>query len=245
MEPEAYHALRLLQDQHWWFRGRRQVLTSLIDSFLPTDGETTEILEAGCGYGGNLAMLAQFGSVRGFELDDQARCFARETSGLPVAYGVLPDQPGFADERFDLVAMLDVLEHIDDDVGSLQRLRCMLKPGGHILITVPALPWLWSKHDEIHHHKRRYSRKSLMLALHAAQLRPARIGYFNSLLLPLAIAQRFGDRVMAREARVDDLPPKTLNAMFARIFGWESKLLGRLPMPLGLSLYAVAERADA
>ena len=249
MEREAYQALRQLQDRHWWFRGRRKILGALIEQFLPRNSQRPDILEAGCGYGGNLGALAKFGSVYGFELDDDAREYAIATVGAnlgaPVAFGVLPDEPGFAESRFDLIVMLDVLEHIDDDIASLARLRAMLKPGGKILITVPALPWLWSKHDEIHHHKRRYSSRTLSDALRRAQLDPVKIGFFNSLLLPLAILQRLGAKLLGREGRVDEMPPQSLNALLAWIFGLERKLVGKLPMPLGLSLFAVAGPANA
>jgi SAM-dependent methyltransferase len=245
MEPEAYRSLRELQAQHWWFRGRRAVIAALLEQILPACDEPPAILEAGCGYGGNLPLLAQFGPVSGFELDARARAHAARMSDAPVVFGMLPEQPGFADRRFDLIVMFDVLEHIEEDVASLARLRAMLKKGGMIFVTVPALPWLWSKHDEIHHHKRRYSRRSLEQTLRAARLVPLKIGYFNSLLLPLAIGQRLADRLLAREARVDAMPPKVLNAMLAGIFGLERKLVGTFALPIGLSLFAVAGSADA
>jgi SAM-dependent methyltransferase len=218
---------------------------ALLEQIVPASGEPPAILEAGCGYGGNLPLLAQFGSVCGFELDAKARDYAASMIDAPVAFGMLPEQPGFADRRFDLIVMFDVLEHIEEDVASLARLRAMLRPGGMILVTVPALPWLWSKHDEIHHHKRRYSRRSLEETLRAARLVPVKIGFFNSLLLPLAIGQRLADRLLAREGRVDAMPPKALNAMLAGIFGLERKVVGKVAMPLGLSLFAVAGPADA
>lgn len=243
MAPEAYHALKDMQDRHWWFQGRREILSALIKQIVPATIDRPAILEAGCGYGGNLPMLAQFGPVCGFELDDDARRYAATKIGAPVVFGRLPEQPGFADDRFDLIVMLDVLEHIEDDTGSLARLRAMLKPGGMILITVPALPWLWSRHDEIHHHKRRYSRKALQQALRAAQLTPVKLGFFNTLLLPFAIGQRLLAKLFAREVQVDEMPPSALNALLAGIFALERKVVGRVAMPLGLSLFAVAEAA--
>lgn len=245
MEREAYDALRHQQDNHWWFQGRREVLTALLKQVVPARANKPAILEAGCGYGGNLRMLAQFGSVSGFELDDNARQYAAATNGTPVVYGCLPEQPGFADQRFDLIVMLDVLEHIEDDTASLARLRAMLNPGGIIVITVPALPWLWSSHDEIHHHKRRYSRKGLRQTLRSAQLTPVKMGFFNTLLLPLAIGQRLMAKLSAREARVDDVPPRALNSALAAIFALERKMVGKVAMPLGLSLFAVAKAGHA
>jgi SAM-dependent methyltransferase len=245
VEREAYDALRHQQDSHWWFQGRREILTALLKQVMPATAKRPAILEAGCGYGGNLRMLAQFGSVSGFELDDSARQYAATTYGTPVVSGRLPEQPGFADQRFDLIVMLDVLEHIEDDTASLARLRAMLNPGGIIVITVPALPWLWSRHDEIHHHKRRYSRKGLQHALRSARLTPVKMGFFNTLLLPLAIGQRLMARLFSREARVDDVPPKALNSALAAIFALERRMIGKVAMPLGLSLFAVAQAGHA
>jgi SAM-dependent methyltransferase len=216
------------------------VLTALIGRFAPKDQEL-QILEAGCGYGGNLQMLKEFGSVDSFEMDNQARQYASTLLGREVAYGYLPEKPGFEGRKFDLIAMLDVLEHIDDDVNSLAALRERMAEGGRILITVPALPWLWSKHDEVHHHKRRYTRKSLNRALEKAGLAPVKTGYFNTLLFPLAVIQRMAQRLLGTENSVDELPPSWMNALFTAAFGLERTLVGKLPMPIGLSLFAVAE----
>ncbi len=243
MEAVAYTALKTLQDRHWWFDGRRQILSALIRRFIPHRGDL-KILEAGCGYGGNLPMLAQFGTVDCFEFDNSAREYAAGLLGRPVAYGHLPDQPGFEDRQFDLVAMLDVLEHIDDDVGSLKSLGGLLSQSGRILITVPAMPWLWSKHDEVHHHKRRYTKRSLNRALRAAGLEPVRIGYFNSILFPLAVAQRFAQKIRNSQSPVDELPPRPLNSVLAKVFAFERKIVGKIPMPIGLSLFAIAELTD-
>jgi len=241
VDAEAYRALRDLQERHWWFRGRRKVISALIADTLPAAPDRRiDILEAGCGYGGNLSMLGEFGTVSAFELDAEARSHVAARFGTRVQFGRLPEEPGFAGERFDLIVMLDVLEHIEEDEAALERLRAMLKPGGTVLLTVPALPWLWSHHDEIHHHKRRYSRRRLEAALRAAGLEPVRIGFFNALLLPLAIIQRLAARALGRTAPVDAIPAAGLNDLLARIFGFEGPLVGRVPMPLSLSFFALA-----
>lgn len=242
MDAAAYRSLEALQDRHWWFLGRRKVITQLIRRFVSLP-RSPHILEAGCGYGGNLAMLRQFGNVDAFEFDDGARQYASSLADRPVAYGHLPDNPGFTDSRFDLVAMLDVLEHIEDDVGALRALQMRLAEGGAILLTVPAFPWLWSQHDEIHHHKRRYTKASLTAALRMAGLEPWKIGYFNTLLFPLAIVQRIALGLLCGRGGIDDIPQKTLNALFGKVFGFESHLVGRGVLPFGLSLFAVARPA--
>jgi SAM-dependent methyltransferase len=244
MDPIAYRSLRDLQDRHWWFVGRRRIVTRLIERFVALSGGA-RILEAGCGYGGNLQMLAQFGEVDAFEYQADARAFASTRASRPVTAGALPDGIGFEDDAFDLIAMLDVLEHIDDDVASLEALRARLADHGTILLTIPAFPWLWSEHDEVHHHKRRYTKASLERVIRKAGLEPVRIGYFNTLLFPVAMAQRLASRLCRGKRHPDVLPPPLLNGALQRIFSFERQLVGRLQLPIGLSLYAIARRAEA
>ncbi|MEO8723468.1 MAG: class I SAM-dependent methyltransferase [Sphingobium sp.] len=242
MDAVAYRSLRDLQDRHWWFVGRRKIIAKLITSLIPLQ-ENPRILEAGCGYGGNLAMLGQFGDLDAFELEDEARAHAVALARLPVSCGSLPDQVGFENQSFDLIAMLDVLEHIDDDVGSLSALGQRLGTGGSILLTVPAIPWLWSEHDAIHHHKRRYTKASLEQVLQQAGFELVSIGYFNTLLFPLALVQRLASRLSGRGHSADGMPHRLLNSFLSTVFAFERNLLGRIKFPVGLSLYAVARLA--
>ncbi|UYV15392.1 class I SAM-dependent methyltransferase [Porphyrobacter sp. ULC335] len=244
MELAAYQSLRASQDRHWWFVGRRRIVAQLISMFVPLPANA-RVLEAGCGYGGNLAMLDKLGEVQAFEFNDDARAHAANLLRRPVAYGRLPDKIGFDNDRFDLIAMLDVLEHIDDDVASLRTLGERLAPGGALLLTVPAVPWLWSDHDVLHQHKRRYTRALLAERLHAAGFEIAGIGYFNTLLFPLALAQRLIARLVGAGGVDHAVPPEPLNALMTGIFSLEVGLLGRIPFPIGLSLFAVARKRRA
>lgn len=241
MELAAYQALRDSQDHHWWFVGRRRIVARLIARFVPLS-PGARLLEAGCGYGGNLAMLGELGEVHAFEYDDAARAHASAISRRPVAFGKLPHDIGFANERFDLIAMLDVLEHIDDDVGSLRTLGERLAPGGSLLLTVPAVPWLWSDHDVLHQHKRRYTKAVLLQRLLEAGFEPVGIGYFNTLLFPLALVQRLASRVRGGRGADHGAPAEPLNGILAAIFSLESRLLGRITLPIGLSLFAVVRK---
>lgn len=244
MELAAYQSLRDSQDRHWWFVGRRRIVARLIQRFANLPAKA-RVLEAGCGYGGNLAMLGALGDVHAFEFDDDAREHAATLLRRPVAYGRLPDSIGFDNDRFDLIAMLDVLEHIDDDLGSLRTLGERLAPGGSLLLTVPAVPWLWSDHDVLHQHKRRYTRAVLTERLHEAGYEIAGIGYFNTLLFPLALAQRLLARLLGGGEVDHSAPPEPLNGVLTGIFSLESKLVGRVPFPIGLSLFAVARKRPA
>ena len=140
--------------------------------------------------------------------------------------------------------MLDVVEHIEDDVSALKAMASCLKPGGKILITVPAHQWLWSAHDVVNHHHRRYSKKSLVAALRSAGLAPRKLGYFNSLLFPLAAAARLLGRMTGRDDSDDSPPPPPVNALFETIFRMERHLVGRVPMSPGVSIITLAVPAS-
>jgi SAM-dependent methyltransferase len=241
MDAAAYRSLRDLQDRHWWFVGRRNIIAYLIRRYVSLP-QRPRILEAGCGYGGNLAMLGQFGDLDAFEFEDSARTYASALLKRPVAHGFLPDHVGFENDSFDLIAMLDVLEHIDDDVGSLSALRERLTEKGSILITVPALPWLWSEHDESHHHKRRYTKASLKKVLGDAGFEPINVGYFNTLLFPLALIQRLALKLLRGKNTANDMPHPLVNSWLTKVFTFERRLIGWTNLPVGLSLYAVARR---
>lgn len=241
MDRAVYDRMSDLEMQHWWFVGRRDILASLVSRLLPA-GQAARILEAGCGSGGNLGMLSRFGQVDAFEYDDDARRAASSRSGLIVHPGSLPGEVPLEGHLYDLIALFDVLEHVEADVASLAALSRRLAPGGRILVTVPAFPLLWSRHDETHHHFRRYTRASLGSAAQAAGLRVCYASYFNFFLFPLALALR-GLKMLTGSAAPDDtLPSHTMNAALKRIFRTERHLLGRIRLPIGLSLAAVLER---
>ena len=150
----------------------------------------------------------------------------------------------FADDSFDLAVSLDVIEHLDDDLGALRELRRTVAPAGALLVTVPAYQWLWSGHDEINHHHRRYTRRSLQLVAEQAGWKQARTTYFNSLLLPVAIVLRVLDRVNSAKTTESSLdlwvPPEPVNWLLERPLALEAALIARGGrIPAGLSLLAV------
>ncbi|HET9459525.1 MAG TPA: class I SAM-dependent methyltransferase [Sphingomicrobium sp.] len=239
MERVVYDRMAELDELHWWYRARRQVLQALIERIVaPPPGAT--ILEVGCGTGHNLSMLGRFGKVDAIEVDSEARAFAEKRTGRPVSSAPLPTLPGIARGHYDVVAALDVVEHIDDDRAAINALASCLKPGGKLLVTVPAHQWMWSAHDELNHHKRRYSKRGLARLIQGSPLKLDRIGYFNSLLFPLAVGARMASKLTGRGGDDDSLPPRPLNYLFERVFAAERRLIGTVPLPPGLSLFAVA-----
>ncbi|RVT43263.1 class I SAM-dependent methyltransferase [Sphingobium algorifonticola] len=241
MDRAAYSSMSAQEADHWWFVARRAIISHLIERHVPL-GDDARILEAGCGTGGNLSLLAGYGRLDAFEYDADARALAAGHGIGTIAGGALPHDIGFGDTDYDMIALLDVLEHIDDDRASLAALGGRLKTDGRLLLTVPAVPWLWSDHDALHHHKRRYTRESLQVVAQDAGMQVQAIGYFNSLLFPLAVMQRIAHQVTRSKAALDARPSAPVNAMLKGIFAAERHLVDHIRFPIGLSLYAVLSR---
>lgn len=238
MDRSTYDNMRAIEHRHWWFRARRAILSDQLARLnLPADAS---ILEVGCGTGGNLAMLARFGKVTAIEPDEDSRRHAAETSGAPVLNGSLPGGLPTFDTQFDLIAALDVIEHLEEDAASLAALRRLLKPTGVLFTTVPAHPWLWSHHDELHHHKRRYRRHEYAALLEGAGFALTRVSFFNSVLYPVIVLARAA-KLGERSGRADDaLPSPALNAILERAFASEKFMLRHTDLPFGVSLLAIA-----
>lgn len=240
MDRIVYDRMAAHDSTHWWYRARRDILADYLARYGAVP-KGAKILEIGCGTGHNLPMLGAFGEVDAIEIDPAARAIASERLGKPVGASPLPELTGVQPASYDLVAVLDVVEHIEDDVAALQAMARVLKPGGKILITVPAHQWMWSAHDVVNHHKRRYSKATLLTALEKAGLTWRKLRWFNSLLFPVAVAARFAGKLMGKDDSDDSPPPAPLNKAFELVFGLERHLLGRLPMPPGLSIIVLAE----
>jgi SAM-dependent methyltransferase len=243
MERAVYDRMAELDQQHWWFTARRKILASVIRRIArpPRDAD---ILEIGCGTGHNLDMLGGFGRIEACEYDDHARALAERRIGKPIAKVCLPDLSAYDEGRFDLIALLDVLEHVDADAATLAAIRSRLRPGGALLLTVPINPWMWSAHDVSHHHKRRYRPRDVKAMLRAAGFDIQLCSPFNTLLYPAVAAARVAGKAMGREQADDAMPGKGVNALLGSIFGLEAGIIGRVPMPFGVSLVAVARRPD-
>jgi SAM-dependent methyltransferase len=239
MERVVYDRMAEVDQVHWWYCARRLILAALIERVVqpPKDAR---LLEVGCGTGHNIEMLQRFGTVDAIEIDAAAREVAERRLGRSVAAAPLPELTGIERGHYDLIAALDVVEHIDDDRATIGALAECLRPGGKLLLTVPAHQWMWSAHDELNHHKRRYSKRSLRKLIEGSPLKLEQLGYFNSFLFPLAAAARVASKVTGRGGDDDKLPPRLVNTLFDRVFAAERHLVGRLPLPPGLSLFAVA-----
>lgn len=242
MDRAVYDRMARIDRDHWWFVGRRRILAALIDRFAP-EVRPLRILEVGCGTGSNIAMLQRFGVVDAIEPDDHARAFSESRTGLAIKGGYLPDVP-LDDGAYDLIVLLDVLEHIPDDHAALAALRSKLAPGGRLLLAVPAMPSLWSAHDVAHHHQRRYTAATLKAVVTGAGFRPIHRTAFNSLMLPAIVGVRWLNRLRGRSGGDDDtIPLRPLNRLLAALFGGEAWFAAHGLLPAGVSLALVAEPA--
>ena len=239
MERVVYQQMAELDDRHWWYRARRRILAELIRRAgqLPRQAQ---ILEIGCGTGHNLAMLGQFGHVDALELDDEMRALSEKRLGRKIMCSPLPELAEVPDRHYDLIGAFDVIEHIDDDAAAVAAIATKLKPGGRFMMAVPAHQWMWTAHDVANHHKRRYSKRALKALIENSPMRLEQVGYFNSLLFPLAVAERAVSKLRGKDNGDVKLPPAPLNAALETVFAAERYLVGRLPLPPGLSLFAVA-----
>ena len=241
MERAVFDRMAELDQDHWWFIARRRILASLIERIVKPPREA-RLLEVGCGTGHNLAMLGQYGTLEACELDDCARALAAKRLGREIKTARLPDLSMFERDSYDVVALLDVLEHVPDDVASLKAILKRLKPGGALVLTVPANPWMWSAHDAAHHHFRRYSKRELNRVVREAGFDVQLLSFCNTLLFPLVAAARVLGKITRKESADDSLPGAPVNAALEKIFGLEAAMVGRTPMPFGVSLVAVLRR---
>lgn len=240
MSPDAYMEMAKTESSHWWFMGRRAISSGILDSLLLK--KEAKILEIGCGTGGNLQMLSNYGAVSAFEMDKVAHKIALQKSKgcCDIRVGRCPDQIPFNDEKFDLICMFDVLEHIQNDLETLIKIKELLKPDSKILITVPACQFLYGPHDVFLHHKRRYTFTNLSKLIDAAGLESIKISYFNTILFPLAMIVRMKDKLLkSKSVGGKGIPSRTINEVLKRLFSLERYLLKSFNLPFGVSLLCV------
>jgi len=240
MEPEYYLDLAEIEDKHWWYVARRGILRKILSHFCPD--KHSDILEIGCGNGGNLELLAHYGNVYAVEMDDGARSLSDRRGIASVEKGFLPDDIPFDNKQFDIITIFDVLEHIENDLAALTAIHSRLKTDGRLILTVPAYPFLWSELDLVNHHKRRYLRTRLNKLFHQAGFIVLYSTYFNTLLLPVILAARAVNKIIGNRKFIDaKMPSEIVNSALTRIFYSERTVMPAISLPFGLSILVVAQ----
>jgi len=241
-----------VEDVHWWFVGRRRILLQVLNRYLgPNGAHERQILDVGCGTGTMLSHLASFGRAQGVDVDEEAVGYCRERGLKDVRLGEAAKLP-FPDRSYDLVTCLDVVEHLDDDVAAFREMRRVLRPGGHLLVTVPANPFLWGDQDEVNLHKRRYVAGELRDRLTESGLNVIRLSYMNALLFPPIAAVRMLRRLERRirphipvQSDFRYPAPGPVNFVLGHLFAAEGPIVRRVDIPFGVSILALAQRPSA
>jgi 2-polyprenyl-3-methyl-5-hydroxy-6-metoxy-1,4-benzoquinol methylase len=252
MESSFYEDYYRHENGHWWFRWRYELITKLVRSL--KNKPEFRILDAGCGTGQMTKRLEALGEAVGLDSAQEAIDYARSRGVECLVRGSITAPP-FADGSFDCVLALDVIEHVDDDIGILLSLYQVIKPGGHLIITVPAFDTLWSEHDEINHHKRRYRSPRLRHLIAEAGFEIDRLSYCNTTLYFPVLATRKAKnlwRAVSRTKPGENRPlqsdlgdyPKPVNELLFNLMRLETKLMDRVDMPFGVSILAVARKPE-
>lgn len=247
MRQDEYAAMYAVEDEHWWYVGMRAVADALLERRFNRRRGRLDILDAGCGTGGNSAHLRRYGRVTGIDFSADALALAAERPGLRLGRASVEAIP-FATASFDLVLSNDVLCHLGvaNDATALGELVRVLRPGGVLYLQLPAYEWLRSHHDEAVHTGHRYRTGEVRTLLRDAGLRVHRVTHANSALLPAAAAWRALNRLWSGSggAGRSDVRPLAMpaNALLRTALRLESPLIARRDLPFGLSVIGVAEK---
>ncbi len=244
---------RIAEDNHWWFASRTRALNAVMRPLLP-DKPDFRLLDVGCGAGNMIHHLSHYGQVKGLDIDQRPVQMARQRGYDVDRFDVTEPMP-FDNDSFDAVTALDVIEHNQDDMAILHDSYRILKPGGHLVITVPAFMWLWSHNDDLNAHVRRYSAGELQTKLRQAGFFVQRITYNNFFVFPLAagliLLRRFtrsepelaSHHLDEEEYQVEMEPASPpVNAVLTVVGQVEAALIRYLNLPVGTSLIAVAQK---
>lgn len=241
MEPVEYERMYEAEERQWWYAGMRRISQALLDGRLR--GGANLLLDAGCGTGNNLVHLARHGRAVGVDLSEAALRFCR-SRGVAAVRGSVLAVPA-RDAAFDCVTSFDVLYHrwVTDDRAAVRELARVLRPGGLLLVRVPALRLLWGAHDEAVHSRHRYTRGELCRLLEDCGLEVIRATYANTILFPLLAARRTLDRLLSRHGSDVGFLPAPLERLFSAFLSTEAWWVSRgRSLPVGASVFALGRK---
>jgi SAM-dependent methyltransferase len=244
MQQHTYEIMNRVEDSHWWFVGRRAILESFLEQIIQNPKskiQNPKILDVGCGTGANLEMLANFGEAEGVDVSDAALEFCKQ-KGLKAYKGLAESLP-FADESFDVVTALDVVEHLDDDIAGLKEMNRVLRTSGKTLIFVPAFMWLWGVQDDVSNHRIRYTKKQIVERLEKAGFTIERATYANiTFFAPILSGRTLMKLTGIKPESENNVNVSALNGVFGKLFGAEKFWLKKFNFPFGVSIVIVAEK---
>jgi SAM-dependent methyltransferase len=247
MEPGEYKTMYTVEDRHWWYLGMQRITTGLLDHLYP--GRTDlNILDAGCGTGAVMVYLSRYGAVAGFDLSELALDFCRQRGLTRLCRATVSRLP-YPDQAYDLVTSFDVLYHVQvsDYRRAIGEFHRVLKPGGRLFLRLPAYNWLRAHHDEVVHTRHRFTDAEIGHALTAGGFAVEKLSYANTLLFPLALVKRLGERLAPARSGSSDVQanPGWLDRWLGRLLGLEARWLVRHRLPYGLTVVAVARKPDS
>jgi 2-polyprenyl-3-methyl-5-hydroxy-6-metoxy-1,4-benzoquinol methylase len=239
VDPTYGERYRQLHEHHWWWRAREKLVLAELDRLRPEAG-WYRALDVGCGDGLFFGQLRQYADiVEGVEPDERLVSEARRAEGSVHLRTF--DATFYPGCRYDLVVFLDVLEHMEDPAAAVRHASTLVEEGGVVLVTVPAFRHLWTTHDDLNHHVTRYTMGELVELLSVAfTVEKAR--YFFRWVHPAKVAQRGMEALRRPAPSTPSLPPKFVNRALYALSRGEETLLGRVPLPMGSSLLAIARK---
>ncbi len=247
MQQHTYSIMNEVEQGHWWFVGRRQIIRSFLERLVwklktEVEAENIRILDVGCGTGANLEMLAEFGDAEGVDVSVDALSFCRARGLANVKQGEAERLP-YEDAAFDLVTGLDVVEHLDDDLSGLKEMHRVLRRAGRALVFVPAFMFLWGVQDDISNHRRRYTMDELKDVLTRAGFEVERASYVNiTFFAPILLGRWLMRATGFRPASENNITIGFLNGVLGKILGAESLALRYIGFPFGVSIICVARK---
>lgn len=245
MELNKYQEMEKLEKFHWWFIYRQNILKIVLKNYLSNLDKDATILDIGCGTGGNIQLLSHFyKNIIGVEPNERAIEYCKGKNLPNIIKSGLPDLTGVEDSTADVILLFDVLEHVNDDSLALSVIKNKLKDGGYLILTVPAFAFLWSTHDEVFHHKRRYNIKQIKNMLKTLDLKIVKLSYLYFALFPLILFMRILKNFFKPLANADDfqLNNKFLNTLLIAFLFPEKILLKYINFPVGSSILAVVKK---
>jgi SAM-dependent methyltransferase len=243
MDLQEYEVMFRVEDHHWWYLGLEQITCGLLDQAVGRGRELC-VLDAGCGTGAVMRYLAPYGRVVGFDYSTEALRFSRQRGHTRLTQASVMQLP-FADRAFDLIVSFDVISEAGvDDGAALREFARALKPGGRLLLRLPAFRWMRGRHDVAVNVAHRYTRREINYKLQRAGLTPEKTSYANMFLFPIAAAKRWSERFMAGRQTGSDLTldPGPLNGLLRGILSAEAPLIRSIGLPFGLTVVALAKK---